>query len=475
MKQPSSIIAHEDLARLAFRSAGDALVVLDGAGHILEVNAAAHQELALPPEQLIGQPLPPNISKDRLRTQAADENHRLVRIIPEIEIADRKQAENALQEAQRLESLSVLAGGVAHTFNNLLTTILGYASLASNEPGLGPDVQACLQQIEYASRQAADVCRRLLAHAGRGQTMIEPIDVNTSIRHHAAIMQLSLPANVTLTLELDGSSPRTQGDAGQLDSVIVCLLTNAREALEGQAGQILVQTAIESLGQARLSGMRLGPGLPEGTYLLLEVRDSGCGMDEGTRSRCFEPFFTTKFTGRGLGLSALHGIVRAHQGALEVESCPGQGTTFRLYFPALEPQPSPPPRSSAIADSGLGEGKILVADDEEGVRGIACKVLEMLGLTTLQAADGLEVLAVLERQRAEVRLLLLDLTMPRLDGRETLAAVYQRWPDLPVILMSGHGECEVGEWFACNGPTNFLQKPFTHRELEVVLRKQLHE
>jgi signal transduction histidine kinase/ActR/RegA family two-component response regulator len=485
MRQPSSAVAPALLARLAFDSNGLALVLVGPDGRVAAVNAAAARDLAIPAEQLVGRPLPATVPPERLQTLAEGEGHRLVLLTggPWKDEGGRMKDESeegpsgsafilhpsSFAAPADPQSVQVLAGGVAHTFNNLLTTVLGYASLAGGEPGLSPTVRSCLQQIEQAARQAADVCRRLLAHAGGGQLVVEPVDFNAVVRDHAAILRLTAPATAELSLQLAGSLPAVEADAAQLGSVVVYLLTNAVEALEGRPGKVLVRTVLERLPPERLAGLRLGAGLPEGHYVCLEVSDTGVGMDEATAARIFEPFFSTKFAGRGLSLAAAHGIVRSHRGALEVQTGPGQGATFRLYFPTAGAEAPAAGRRGPLDEAWRSGGKVLVADDEEGVRRFACTVLQMHGLETLEAGNGLEALAVLDGRRAEVLAVLLDLTMPQLDGGQALDEIRRRWPDLPVVLMSGYGERDVAARFAGKGLAGFLQKPFTHAELEAAL------
>jgi CheY-like chemotaxis protein len=265
-----------------------------------------------------------------------------------------------------------------------------------------------------------------------------------------------------LSFQLAPDLPPILGDASQMRQVIMNLVLNAAEALGPEGGVITVATDTVHADAATLAETLLGAGLSEGEYVTLEVRDTGSGMDEATRARIFEPFFTTKFTGRGLGLSAVQGIVRGHQGTLTVTSEPGQGSTFRLLFPhapdtayVAQPPAQEPPRG----------GTILVVDDEDGVRGLALRLLVALGFHVVEAADGPAALDQLRRHAGRIRLVLLDWTMPGLDGEETLRQLRQVAGDVPVILMSGFGEQEVRERFDGLGLSGFLQKPFTRQDL----------
>jgi CheY-like chemotaxis protein len=257
--------------------------------------------------------------------------------------------------------------------------------------------------------------------------------------------------------------PPVLGDAAQIRQVVISLVVNAGEALGDGEGRIEVTTGVERVGRDVLAGMQLGADRPAGEYVVLAVRDDGCGMDAATQARIFEPFFTTKFTGRGLGLSAVLGIVRGHHGAIRVESAPGRGSTFRLLFPRTPGAIAPPPAAEPAA-APRQEGTILVVDDEDGVRTLAALLLQQLGFEVVQAADGPQGLEQF-RRHAAVRLVLLDLTMPHWNGEETLRELRKESADVPVILMSGYSERELRQRFAGKGVAGFLQKPFTRQDL----------
>jgi PAS domain S-box-containing protein len=263
------------------------------------------------------------------------------------DLSDRLRAERAIQEAEKLQSLGVLAGGIAHKFNNLLTSILGFASLAGREVNTSELVRSALQQIEESSRQAADVCLQMLAYAGTGRFLAARADLSAIVRYHASLLELAVAPRVTLALDLSEGLPAVVVDSNLVGHCVLNLVTNAVEALaDSSSGQVTVRTGQARLGREELRAMRLGAELDEGGYVLLEVSDTGSGMDAGTQARMFEPFFSTRFTGRGLGLPAVLGIIRSHKGAIAVTSAPGQGTTVRLYFPAegqTQPREIPAP------------------------------------------------------------------------------------------------------------------------------------
>jgi PAS domain S-box-containing protein len=390
------------------------------------------------------------------------------------DLTERMRAERAAQDAQKLQSLGVLAGGIAHKFNNLLTSILGFATLAAREVNTSELVRSALRQIEESSRQAADVCVQMLAYAGKGRFLADRADLSAIVQQHAVLLELATAPGVTLDLDLPQGLPAVHVDASLVGHCVLNLLTNAVEALGGQPGRITVRTGHTRLRREELQAMGLGAELDEGDFVFLEVSDTGSGMDAATQARLFEPFFSTRFTGRGLGLPAVLGIVRSHKGAIALTSAPGQGTTVRLCFPVLvSPAPA---RDSAVlqgAQAWRGSGVVLVIDDDESVRGFANVVLQRKGFRVLQAGDGVGALEVVRAREADLRLVLLDLALAQRDGEGTLAELRSIAPQLPVVLMSGSSESEMDPRFADQKPNGFLQKPFTLRELEASVRAVL--
>lgn len=389
--------------------------------------------------------------------------------------ADREEFQRNLLQTQKLESLGVLAGGIAHDFNNLLTGILGNAELIRLSLPTASPAAEFLRQIEKSAERAADLCRQMLAYAGKGRFLVEPIDLSAVVAETVQLLQLSVvskKANMSMFLT-QGLSP-ILGDATQIRQVLMNLVINASEALGEAEGQIRISTGQMHVDRTLLTRAQAGSQLLEGEYVFLEVTDTGCGMDEATLARIFEPFFTTKFTGRGLGLSAVLGIVRAHKGILQVQSTPGGGSTFRLYFPPTS-RPIVLPRLSHLGEVGWrGRGIVLVVDDEDPVRRIAVEMTHSFGFDTLEARDGREAIEVLQR-RPEIRVMLLDLTMPRLDGEQTLKELGSLLGDVRVILMSGYSKRELSERFAGLGLAGFLQKPFTRDQIGKKLREALGE
>ena len=387
-----------------------------------------------------------------------------------IDVTERFQAEREraslqtqLLQMQKLESLGLLAGGIAHDFNNILTVIESGASAAqlSLPPGspAGEDIEA----VRTAARRAADLTRQLLAYSGRAHFEIKLIDLSREIRGLAALLEASVPKKVALRLELAADVPPIKADIVQLQQVIMNLVINAGEAVDGPSGTVTVSSAEQELGPVDDRRFFITGGTRPGRHVVLSVQDTGMGMDDLTKAKIFDPFFTTKFTGRGLGLAAVLGIVRAHDGALSVQSTPGVGTTFKVFFPA-QSGTAPAPAVSA-AQPSRGGGLVLVIDDDEAVRSVTRRVLRMLGFEVIDAENGRAGLQTFAARRDEVRVVILDMTMPEMTGEETFYQLKKLRADVRVLLTSGYNEQEATRKFGGQGLVGFLQKPFTVSQL----------
>ncbi|MDB6167089.1 MAG: hypothetical protein JWQ83_2229 [Lacunisphaera sp.] len=367
-------------------------------------------------------------------------------------------------EGQKLESLGVLAGGIAHDFNNLLTVVLANTALAREFPGDGAELAGRLAQIETAARRAADLCRQMLAYAGKGNFVVGRVDLGKLVRDTAQLLEVSLSKKARLSLTLGENLPAVEADASQLQQVVMNLVINASEALGERPGEIRLVTS-RSRPQPVAGGMVHAFGPPDADGVCLEITDTGQGMDAATLARIFDPFFTTKFAGRGLGLAAVLGIVRACQGTLAVSSGPGRGTTFRLFLPAVPgdaagstpPVPMPAPR--------VAGGTVLVADDEAAVRSAAVAMLKHHGYATMEAANGSEAVEKFRASPQGFKAVLLDLTMPGLNGAEVLREIRALNPAVCVLMMSGFSPQEVLSRLPGLGPVTILHKPFTIPEL----------
>jgi PAS domain S-box-containing protein len=381
-----------------------------------------------------------------------------------IDITERKRLEEQVVQAQRLKSLGVLAGGVAHDFNNLLTVIMGSGCLALSAASPASPDRQLLQAVVDASERAADLTQQLLAYAGKARFTIQQTDLSRLIREISQLARTSIPPNVQLEFHLASELPPIDVDIGQVQQVIMHLVINGAEAIgEGKPGTVLVTTSVQRLSQQDIQADFQPNEIVPGPYVALEVRDTGSGMDETTQARIFDPFFTTKFPGRGLGLSAVLGVVRGHKGALKVHSVPGQGTTFNAFFPATCQRVD----LSRLrrAEDLRGSGTILVVDDEPAVRQIAQETLDRYGYTVVVADNGRTAVELFQGMAAEVSLVLLDLTMPVMGGQEALSHLRTIRANVPVILSSGFNEDEALLRLGQNADVAFLHKPYTPVQL----------
>jgi PAS domain S-box-containing protein len=380
-----------------------------------------------------------------------------------IDITDRKATEEALRRAAKEESLTVLAGGVAHDFNNLLAAILGHASLALKHLPGGSPARRHVEKVAGAVERASDLTRQMLAYSGRGHFVVRPTDLNALIRENLPLFEVAAAKNVRLEARLDPDPPLVDADVGQIQQVLMNLVINAAEAIGERGGTVTVATGVREVTAADQSLWRAsGEPLAPGRYVSLEVRDDGPGMDAETVDRIFEPFFTTKFTGRGLGLAAVLGVVRGHQGALSVESAPGHGTVFRILFvPSAQPASAEGPTATPSARTGT----VLLVDDEEAVREMIGEVLESEGFEVLRAEDGSRGIALFREKRDRIDVVLLDLSMPGLSGEETFRRLREIDPDVRVILSSGYDHDEASGRFGAARPAGFIQKPYRPEHL----------
>ena len=386
------------------------------------------------------------------------------------DITERRRIEEELRHTQKLESLGVLAGGVAHDFNNLLTGILGNASLAFERMPAEHPNRALIQEVMHAAEHAADLTRQLLAYAGKGRFVMRNIDMAALVREISGLVQTSIPKPVQMRFQLDPAPP-IFADPGQMQQIVMNLVINAAEAIGPGGGTVTVRTGVERIDQQYLSTISsTAEQLQPGNYVMVEVQDTGCGMDQETLKRIFDPFFTTKFAGRGLGLSAVLGIVRAHQGALKVESEPACGTTFHLLFPVSQKEKIEM-RAEAAADLN-GSGTVLVVDDEDFVRRLARSALERFGYRTIAAENGRDAVEIYKREGG-IALVLLDLTMPVMSGEETLSELQGFDPNVRVLLTSGYNEIEAVQQFAGKGSAGFIQKPYTAEGLALRVKEVL--
>jgi two-component system, cell cycle sensor histidine kinase and response regulator CckA len=383
--------------------------------------------------------------------------------------AERLALEQRMQQTQKLESLGILAGGIAHDFNNILTAIIGNASLALMKLNNDSPVTTNLQQIEKAAERAADLARQMLAYSGKGKFLVEYLDLNRLLEEMLHMLEVSVSKKAVLRLNLTPDLPAVEVDATQMRQVIMNLVINASEALGDEPGFINIKSGCRQCRRDYLKDVWLDENISEGLYVYLEISDTGCGMDEDTLGKIFDPFFTTKFTGRGLGMAAVLGIIRGHKGAIKVYSEPGKGTTFRVFLPATN-------RSVEVVsvetanDEWKGSGTVLLVDDEEIVRKIGAEMLGMLGFKVVTACDGLEAVKIFET-RDDIALVILDLTMPIMDGEQCFLELRRIRPQIKVLISSGFSEQVVSRRFAGRDLAGCILKPYSLSALRETLKK----
>lgn len=378
-----------------------------------------------------------------------------------------------LQHTQKLESLGILAGGIAHDFNNLLAVILAGADLARSHPGLPTGARRDLDNVVSASETAAALCKQLLAYSGRGQLQVTPVNLTDLVSQMTRLLEVSLSKKARLACHLDSALPLIAADAAQLQQVVMNLITNAADALGDETGTIGVSTSLATIGPEGLPDQRAGEPLGPGNYVCLEVTDTGCGMNEESRSRLLEPFYTTKVAGRGLGLAAVAGIVRGHHAGLTLVSAPGNGSTFRVFFPIPErPLPALVVRPAAMQDAE-SSGKILVVDDEPLVREVARRALERAGFEVVLAENGRQAVETFSQQPGRIALVLLDLSMPEMDGEQTLIELRRIQPKVQVLLSSGYDQSSTRRAPLGGRVASFIQKPYTARALVAAVRQAI--
>ncbi len=489
----------------------DVISLHDATGRYLYASPAVHRMLGFRPEEMVGCGggvfLPPE-DQDRMgeatRRLAAGEvtaltmQHRLrkkdggflevetvsssvpggrggapriVRITRDL--TERKMMESRLFESQKLETIGMLAGGIAHEFNNLLVGITGTAEMLSHLLAGNDEAAGYLGMIDRMGARAAELTRQLLAYAGQGRRRPEVLSINRIVREDLPVLKATLPPSVEVRLELAGDEPAIEADLLQVKQAVMSLCLNAAEAMPG-GGVLALRTRKEETSAdgppspgfsgGEGAGRTTGSGIPTpGPKAVLEVSDTGCGMDAETLARIFEPFFSTKFVGRGMGLAAVRGIVESHGGSIRVTSEVGKGTTFSLSFPAASVKA--PAEDERPAAPHRGTGIILVADDEEDVRMMVRAMLESLEYRVLEARDGREAVDLYRERSGEIDLVLLDMMMPGMTGEEAFAEIRRISPSARSVLMSGYDDRGRIAQVVDSGFSGFLQKPFRRWEL----------
>jgi PAS domain S-box-containing protein len=498
-KAEEALAASESRLRALLESAAQGVVAVDEKGRILLVNARTEELFGYSRDELIGQPLELLVpeplqalhagyqrqyfASPRTRQMGAgldlrgrkkdggdismeislsyvEEGGRRLALALITDVTERKQAEERLRQTQKLESLGLLAGGVAHDFNNLLVGVIGNASLAQELLPSDHPAAELLDAVLKTGEQAAHLTRQMLAYSGKGKFLVEPLDLSALVPDMCGLVRPSIAKKIALQLDLEQDLPPIEADRGQVQQVFMNLALNAAEAIGSHEGLISVRTGIQDLDETY---MRLHPELATlapGKYVCLEVRDTGSGMDEATKAKIFDPFFSTKFTGRGLGLAAVSGILRGHRSGITVSSAPGKGSCFTVLFPATTRAAGKGPVVGR--DTSLrGAGTVLVVDDEQLVRELAKRALERHGYTVLMADGGPAAIDVLKRHPGDIALVVLDLSMPNMSGEETLPELRKIRPDVKVLVSSGYSEAESLALFRGQRVSGFIQKPYT--------------
>lgn len=395
----------------------------------------------------------------------------LVRNIDERKKAEveKMNVELQLRQTQKLESLGVLAGGIAHDFNNILMAIMGNAELAKMRINLESPAVENLERIEVSAARAADLAKQMLAYSGKGKFIVEQINLNGLLEEMLHLLEVSISKKAILRLNLHEHLPTVKADATQMRQIVMNLVINASEAIGAKSGVIAITTGCMDCDSSYLKDIWLDENLKDGLYVYLEIADTGCGMDKETLGKLFDPFFTTKFTGRGLGMSAVLGIVRGHNGAIKVYSEVGKGTSFKILLPASN-KPVELFNGHNVNHDWKGSGTILLVDDEESVRGIGTEMLKELGYTAITATDGRDALEKF-KTHPEINFVIMDLTMPKMDGEQCFRELRILKPDVKVIMSSGYSEQEVCEKFIGKGLAGFIQKPYKLSVLKDVIKK----
>jgi len=396
------------------------------------------------------------------------------------DITDHKQAEQEkakleeqFHQAQKLDSIGRLAGGVAHDLNNLLTPILGYGEMLLSDAAGNGTTEKPLQQIVNAGKRARDLVRQLLAFSRKQALQYKNFDMNALLSDFEKLLRRTIREDVAIRMNLAESLPLIKGDVGQLEQVVMNLVVNAQDAMP-DGGHLTIETARVELDESYSEGHR---DVTPGPYVMLMINDTGCGMDPDTREHLFEPFFTTKEKdkGTGLGLATVYGIVKQHGGNIWVYSEPGLGTTFKVYLPVSTDSPGPDKADSkTLSESELyGSETILVVEDNPQVRNLTRAILRRQGYKVLAAENGKEGISMMDRHEGPVHLLLTDVIMPDMNGRQLFERISQTYSDVKVLYMSGYTDNVIAHHGVIDPGVQFIQKPFSMKDLAAKVRETL--
>ncbi len=385
---------------------------------------------------------------------------------------DRKELEQHMQQLQKLESLGLMAGGIAHDYNNLLMGILGFAELILVREKPGENIAAYVKNIEQAARRAAELTSQMLAYSGHGRYKVDYLDLSKIVRESQSLFSATVSRKIQLEYDLDSMLPKVEADIDQMRQMLLNLVTNASEAIGEEAGVISIVTGTMHADKDYLTSTYINEKLPEGHYVYLRVEDTGPGIEENAISRIFDPFFTTKFTGRGLGLAAVLGIVRGHRGAIKVYSQPGQGTIITILLPVFKEAVTGEQQTEQAhaTEQRPVEKMVLLVDDEHTVRQVASLMIADLGLKVLEARDGHEGFEVFCRNRERIGLVVTDMLMPGMNGLELLSRIREAGSDCPVVLSSGYNKEDIVSSIEEKELAGFIHKPYNEARIQQIVR-----
>lgn len=391
------------------------------------------------------------------------------------DISERKRAdeekrllEQQLQQAQKLESLGVLAGGIAHDFNNIMTIIMGGCYIMRMDSKISHEH---IPTIEKAAERAAELCRQMLAYAGKSPTVHSKLHLGELVDDMIDLLKTSIPQKVAFSFSSAADIPFIIGDSSQLSQIVMNLVINASEAIEDVKGEIRVSLTSTKIVEGQLEKDNLGVTIPPGSYVRLEVTDNGSGMDDVTKHRIFEPFYTTKFTGRGLGMSAILGIIKGHKGALQLFSQQGQGSTFKVYLPAQDSEPAIGKSLLPVSQiAWQGSGTILLVEDDVHILSIAKFMLEHLGFKVFEAVNGIDALELYRKYDSTITMVITDIGMPVMDGYQLFQKLKILNPNVPIIIASGFGSTIVTAQISQEDVAGFINKPYDFEKLKNILK-----
>ncbi|MCP4678631.1 MAG: response regulator [Deltaproteobacteria bacterium] len=387
---------------------------------------------------------------------------------------ERLKLEVQMQKTLKLESLGNLAGGIAHDFNNLLMGVLGNVELSLLELPPDSSVRERIYDIEIAAKRAADLAKQMLAFSGKGQFLLRQLNLKTLLQETSHLFQPSIPKTTALRLKYEPGLLPIKGDIGQIRQIVINLITNAWEAIGKEQGTITIRAGTIACEKSYFDFWDHSD-LPAGTYSYIEVSDNGAGIERAIHNKILDPFFSTKFTGRGLGLAEVLGIVRGHRGAIKFESNPGHGSTFRVFFPSLASPENQPEVAAPSNDAPFRGHTILLVDDEAIIRSVGRAMLEHLGFNVVSARDGEEAIQIFVADPQRFSCALLDLTMPNKDGAQCYRELIQIRDDIPVVLTSGYQEKDLRSRFDKEGFAGFIQKPYQTTTLKNIFLQALEK